>query len=330
MIRVGIIGGSGYTGGELLRLLVQHPEADVTMVTSRALDDIPVADVHRYLKGFYDLRFVNAEAESVAEAADVVFLAVPHGAAMGLVPNLINKVRIIDLSADYRLGRHYEEVYGPHTDPRDAVYGLPELHPEVADADLCANPGCYPTGAILAAAPLVKAGLADHIVFDSKSGISGAGAAPTATSHYPNLAENVVPYQLTRHRHKAEIVQELARLGTAAVNFTPHVIPSIRGILTTAHIFMNEDLDSDRIRSLYGTFYADRPFIRFNVPSLGSVRGTNFCDLFIERDAASNRVVVVSAIDNMVKGASGQAIQNMNLMFGLDETTGLWSPALSL
>ena len=330
MIRVGIIGGSGYTGGELLRLLVQHPEADVTLVTSRALDDIPVADVHRYLKGFYDLRFVNAEAKSVAEAADVVFLAVPHGAAMGLVPDLIDKVRIIDLSADYRLGRHYEEVYGPHTDPRDAVYGLPELHPEVASARLCANPGCYPTGAILAAAPLVKAGLADHIVFDSKSGISGAGAAPTATSHYPNLAENVVPYQLTRHRHKAEIVQELARLGTVAVDFTPHVIPSIRGILTTAHIFVNEDLDSDQIRSLYGTFYAESPFIRFNVPSLGSVRGTNFCDLFIERDDASNRVVVVSAIDNMVKGASGQAIQNMNLMFGLDETTGLWSPALSL
>jgi len=330
MIRVGIIGGSGYTGGELLRLLVQHPEAEVTIVTSRALDAAPVADVHRYLKGFYDLRFVNAEAKSVAEAADVVFLAVPHGAAMGLVPDLIDKVRIIDLSADYRLGRSYEEVYGPHTDPRDAVYGLPELHPEVARTDLCANPGCYPTGAILAAAPLVKAGLADHIVFDSKSGISGAGAAPTETSHYPNLAENVVPYQLTRHRHKAEIVQELARLGTVAVNFTPHVIPSIRGILTTAHIFMNTDLETDRIRSLYDTFYADRPFIRFNVPSLGSVRGTNFCDLFIERDAASNRVVVVSAIDNMVKGASGQAIQNMNLMFGLDETTGLWSPALSL
>ena len=330
MIRVGIIGGSGYTGGELLRLLVQHPEADVTLVTSRALDAIPVADVHRHLKGFYDLRFVNAEAKSVAEAADVVFLAVPHGAAMGLVPDLIDKVRIIDLSADYRLGRRYEEVYGPHTDHRDAVYGLPELHPEVASAHLCANPGCYPTGAILAAAPLVKAGLADHIVFDSKSGISGAGAAPTATSHYPNLAENVVPYQLTRHRHKAEIVQELARLGTVAVDFTPHVIPSIRGILTTAHIFVNEDLDSDQIRSLYGTFYAESPFIRFNVPSLGSVRGTNFCDLFIERDAASNRVVVVSAIDNMVKGASGQAIQNMNLMFGLDQTTGLWSPALSL
>jgi N-acetyl-gamma-glutamyl-phosphate reductase len=330
MIRVGIIGGSGYTGGELLRLLVQHPEVEVTIVTSRALDGTQVADVHRHLKGFYDLKFVDATAKSVAKAADVVFLAVPHGAAMRLVPNLIDEVRIIDLSADYRLGQRYESVYGPHTDPREAVYGLPELHPEVAHADLCANPGCYPTGAILSAAPLVKAGFVDHIVFDSKSGISGAGAAPTATSHYPNVAENVVPYQLTNHRHKAEIVQELERLGAGTVNFTPHVIPSIRGILTTAHIFTNKDLDSDGVRSLYEDFYAGHPFIRFNVPSLGSVRGTNFCDLFIERDVASNRVVVVSAIDNMVKGASGQAIQNMNLMFGLDETTGLWTPALSL
>jgi len=330
MIRVGIIGGSGYTGGELLRLLVQHPDVDITIVTSRALDGVPVADVHRYLKGFYEVPFVNAEAKIVAEQSDVVFLAVPHGAAMGIVPDLIDEVRIIDLSADYRLGQNYTEVYGPHTDPRDAVYGLPELHPEVADADLCANPGCYPTGAILAAAPLVKAGFVDHAVFDSKSGISGAGAAPTEVSHYPNLAENVVPYQLTKHRHKAEIVQELERLGNVTVNFTPHVIPSIRGILTTAHIFTSAELDEGRIRSLYEAFYANSPFIRFNVPSLGSVRGTNFCDLFIERDKSTNRVVVISAIDNMVKGASGQAIQNMNLMFGLDETTGLWSPALSL
>jgi len=330
MIRVGIVGGSGYTGGELLRLLVQHPEVEISVVTSRALDGVPITDAHRYLKGFYDLRFVNVDPSTVAKQADVVFLAVPHGAAMGIVPHLIGKVRIIDLSADYRLGRTYPEVYGPHTDPRDAVYGLPELHPEVADADLCANPGCYPTGAILAAAPLVKEGLVAHAVFDSKSGISGAGAAPTATSHYPNLAENVVPYQLTNHRHKAEIVQELQRLGNVTVNFTPHVIPSIRGILTTAHLFINAEITEEQIRSLYGAFYGESPFIRFNVPSLGSVRGTNFCDLFIERDAATNRVVVVSAIDNMGKGASGQAIQNMNLMFDLDQTAGLWSPAVSL
>ncbi len=330
MIRVGIIGGSGYTGSELLRLLVQHPEAEVVVVTSRALEGVPVADVHRHLKGFYDLRFANVDAKTVARQTDVVFLAVPHGAAMGLVPDLIDAVKVIDLSADYRLGKEYEAVYGPHTDPREAVYGLPELHPEVAHARLCANPGCYPTGAILAAAPLVKEGVVDEVIFDSKSGISGAGAAPTETSHYPNLAENVIPYQVTQHRHKAEIVQELGRLGRVAVNFTPHVIPSIRGILTTAHLLLNTMIDEEDITSLYETFYAKCPFIRFNVPSLKSVRGTNFCDLSLERDNATRRLVVISAIDNMVKGASGQAIQNMNTMFGLDQTAGLWSPALSL
>lgn len=330
MIRVGIIGGSGYTGSELLRLLAQHPEAEVAVVTSRALEGVAVADVHRHLKGFYDLRFTNVDAKTVAHQTDVVFLAVPHGAAMGLVPDLIDTVKVIDLSADYRLGAEYEAVYGPHTDPREAVYGLPELHPEVAHSQLCANPGCYPTGAILAAAPLVKEGVVDEVVFDSKSGISGSGAAPTETSHYPNLAENIIPYQITRHRHKAEIVQELDRLGGVAVNFTPHVIPSIRGILTTAHLLLNTPMDEGSITSLYEAFYSECPFIRFNVPSLRSVRGTNFCDLSLERDNATRRVVVTSTIDNMVKGASGQAIQNMNIMFGLDQTTGLWSPALSL
>ena len=330
MIRVGIIGGSGYTGSELLRLLVQHPEAEVAVVTSRALEGVAVADVHRHLKGFYDLRFTNVDAKTVAHQTDVVFLAVPHGAAMGLVPDLIDTVKVIDLSADYRLGAEYEAVYGPHTDPREAVYGLPELHPEVAQSQLCANPGCYPTGAILAAAPLVKEGAVDEVVFDSKSGISGAGAAPTETSHYPNHAENISPYQITRHRHKAEIVQELDRLGGVAVNFTPHVIPSIRGILTTAHLLLNTPMDEGGITSLYEAFYSECPFIRFNVPSLRSVRGTNFCDLALERDNATRRVVVTSAIDNMVKGASGQAIQNMNIMFGLDQATGLWFPALSL
>ena len=330
MIRVGIIGGSGYTGSELLRLLVHHPKAEVVVVTSRALEGVLVADVHRHLKGFYDLRFANIDAKAVARQADVVFLAVPHGAAMGIVPDLVDAVKVVDLSADYRLGAAYEAVYGPHTDLRDAVYGLPELHPEVAHAQLCANPGCYPTGAILSAAPLVKEGLVGEAIFDSKSGISGAGAAPTETSHYPNLAENIIPYQITRHRHKAEIVQELNRLGRVAVNFTPHVIPSIRGILTTAHLLTNRTLDEADILSLYETFYAECPFIRFNVPSLKSVRGTNFCDLSIECDTATRRVVVISAIDNMVKGASGQAIQNMNIMCGLDQTIGLWSPGLSL
>ena len=330
MIRVGVIGGAGYTGGELLRLFTMHPQVEVTVVTSRALDGRFITDTHRFLKGFYDLKFENIEPKAVAERVDIVFLAVPHGAAMKLVPELIDRVKVIDLSADYRLECGYENVYGPHSDPRDAVYGLPELHPEVAEANLVANPGCYSTGAILAAAPFVKSGLVNRVVFDSKSGISGAGVTPTEVSHYPNLAENIKPYSITTHRHKAEIVQELERMGDVKISFTPHVIPAMRGIMTTAHIFTSKDVDEDQAKSLYVEFYLNCPFIRFNEPSLASVRGTNFCDLYVEKDRLTDRVVVISAIDNMVKGASGQAIQNMNLMSDLDQKTGLWSPALSL
>ncbi len=330
MIRVGVIGGSGYTGGELLRLFAQHPKITVTVVTSRALDGEPISDTHHYLKGFYDLKFENIGPKEAADKADVVFLAVPHGAAMKLVPELIDRVKVIDLSADYRLGRSYEQVYGPHSDPRDAVYGLPELHPEVAEASLVANPGCYATGAIIAAAPFLKSGLVDRIIFDSKSGISGAGVVPTEMSHYPNLAENIRPYSITTHRHRAEIAQELGKMGKAKISCTPHVIPAIRGIMTTAHVFTSKDVDEEQVKSLYNEFYKNCPFIRYNIPSLASVRGTNFCDIYVEKDVGTDRVVVISTIDNMVKGASGQAIQNMNLMFGLDQRAGLWSPALSL
>ena len=210
---------------------------------------------------------------------------------------------------------------------------MPELHPEVAEQKLIANPGCYPTGASLAAAPLADAGLIERVVFDSKSGISGAGAEPTAVSHYPNMAENIQAYKLTSHRHRAEIVQELTRLdsGLKSISFTPHVIPSVRGILTTAHIFVRKELGDEDVSEIYRDFYQDKPFIRLinGIPMLGSVRGSNFCDIGFEIDKNSDRIVVISAIDNLVKGASGQAIQNMNLMFGLPETTGLWTPAIA-
>lgn len=218
-----------------------------------------------------------------------------------------------------------------HSDPRKSVYGLVELHPEAAKEEFVANPGCFPTGATLAAAPLAAAGLIDIAVFDSKTGISGAGISPTETSHYPNLAENIIPYKLTAHRHRAEIVQELTRLDGKLrnINFTPHVIPSIRGIFTTAHLFTKESLSTEDVREIYEEFYRNKPFIRLpgGVPSLTAVRGSNFCDIGFEADKENNRVVILSAIDNLVKGASGQAIQNMNLMFGLAETRGLWLPA---
>ncbi|MFV9677120.1 MAG: N-acetyl-gamma-glutamyl-phosphate reductase [Methanosarcinales archaeon] len=331
MIRAGIIGGTGYTGIELIRLLVMHPEIDLAVVTSRRYKGEKVSKVYPHLFPFIELEYEDVDTKEIAKRSDVVFVAVPHGTAMDYVPGLMAQgVTVIDLSADYRLKKaEYERVYKrKHKDKeeREAVYGLTELHPEVAEADLVANPGCYPTGAILAVAPLVKAGLVSQVVFDSKSGISGAGAEPSETSHFPNLAENIIPYKITEHRHVAEMRNELG----VKVSFTPHVIPSIRGILTTAHVFLAEEKKREELEAIYKLFYAGKRFVRLRegTPSLSFVRGTNFCDIGISVEADSDRVVVVSAIDNLVKGGSGQAIQNMNVMFGLEEEAGLWFPGL--
>lgn len=340
MINVGIVGGSGYTGGELLRLLANHPEVKVTAVTSRKLAGKPVAVIHPHLKSIYSLNFEALTGKEVAGRCDIVFTAVPHGTAMDWVPDLLDAgTRVIDLSSDYRLPTDvFEKTYGTrHRAPRDAVFGMTELHPEVAGAKLVGNPGCYPTGATLAVAPLAKAGLVDRVVYDSKSGISGAGVGPTETSHYPNMSQNVIPYKLTAHRHVPEIKQELGRLSPGIrVSFTPHVIPSVRGILTTAHVFAREGAedtlqDREKVAGIYRDFYKNAPFVRMadGIPKLSSVRGSNFCDISFEPEKGSDRLVVISAIDNLVKGASGQAIQNMNLMAGLDERTGLWMPGLA-
>jgi N-acetyl-gamma-glutamyl-phosphate reductase len=333
MLRVGIIGGTGYTGGELLRLLIMHPLAEITVVTSRGQKGKPVDSVHPSLKNLIDLNFEDVDPAGIAKKCDVVFTAVPHGAAMAVVPALLQEgLRVIDLSADYRLPvAKFEEIYKrKHTDPREAVYGLPELHPEVKDATFVANPGCYPTGANLALAPLVAQGIVTQAICDSKSGISGAGQEPTATSHYPNLAQNVKPYAMTTHRHGSEIEQEQHRLNPdVKIFFTPHVVPSIRGILTTAHVFVNKPLTQDEVKAIYDNYYNNTPFVRLQMPSLGAVRGSNFCDIAFEVHEGTDRIVVVSAIDNMVKGASGQAIQNMNIMYGFDERTGLWMSGLT-
>ncbi|MEA2045772.1 MAG: N-acetyl-gamma-glutamyl-phosphate reductase [Euryarchaeota archaeon] len=337
MIRIGVIGGSGYTGGELLRLLSTHPEAEAVCITSRRLAGTPVDAAHPHLRKITSLSFESPSVEDIAGRCDVVFTAVPHGTAMDWVPDLLDAgVKVVDLSADYRLPLDvFEETYKiRHKAFMEAVFGLPELHPEVKDADLVANPGCFPTGAILSVAPLVEAGLVQRVVFDSKSGISGAGIAPSDTSHYPNLAENVKGYKLTTHRHVPEMVQELRRLSPGVkVSFTPHVVPAIRGILTTAHVFVKDEFvgeipDALEIAGLYEAFYKDAPFVRMvrDVPSLGGVRGSNFCDISFEIDGSGERIVALSAIDNLVKGASGQAIQNMNLITGLEETAGLWFP----
>ncbi len=326
MIKVGIIGASGYTGSELLRLLYNHPEAEVIVATSRKWEGKEVWKAHPFLKGFYDLRFTSPDMKNL-EGCDVVFTAVPHGEAMKYVPQLMDAgIRVIDISADYRLDKEtYEKVYGKkHEGWRDAIYGLTELHREdIKKADLVANPGCYPTGAILAAAPLAEKKIIERVVFDSKSGITGAGNKPTEFTHYPNLHEAIVPYKVTSHRHYYEMVQELGRFqGDVKVSFTPQVFPGSRGILTNAHIFLREELSRDDAYRIYEQFYEGCYFVRLqDEVRLSWVRGSNFCDIAIF--VGEDRIVVSSAIDNLVKGASGQAIQNMNVMFGLDEKTGL-------
>ncbi|AKG91865.1 N-acetyl-gamma-glutamyl-phosphate reductase [Geoglobus ahangari] len=331
MVRVGIIGGTGYTGSELLRILARHPEAEIAAVSSRKEKGKKLWEVHPHLKGFYDLEFVEPDFAVFSEC-DVVFTAVPHGEAMKYVPELYEAgVRVVDLSADYRLSKEkYEEVYGKeHEAYIDAVYGLTELHrDEIRGAKLVANPGCYPTGAILAVAPLADLELVERVVFDSKSGITGAGASPTEFTHYPNLHEAIVPYKITEHRHYHEMEQELRRFQEdIRVSFTPQVFPGSRGILTNAHVFLRGELEQDELEEIYRKFYDGCYFIRMQRSvRLSYVRGSNFVDISVHK--GRDRVVVVSAIDNLVKGASGQAVQNMNVMLGLDERLGLDYPPL--
>ncbi len=325
MIKAGILGGTGYTGGELLRILKDHPSVSVEVVTSRKESGRRIDDYHAHLRGAYTQKFSEVNLKKFGEC-DIVFSALPHGSSMEYVPELLDMgVRVIDLSADYRLPEDvYEKTYGlKHKGYRPSVYGLPEIYRDLSFADLVANPGCYPTGAILSVAPLAKKKLIETVVFDSKSGVTGAGVTPTEFTHFPNIADNIVPYRVTDHRHFPEIKQELTKLGgKIKIAFTPHLIPVNRGILTTAHIYLKGPLNKKEMEDIYREFYSDCYFIRFiEIPSIGRVRGSNFCDIGFFTD--EDRVVIISAIDNLVKGASGQAVQNMNLMFDMPEEKGL-------
>ena len=321
-MQVTIIGASGYTGGELIRLLLTHPNTEITAATSRSLAGQKITDHHPHLTGLTDLTFTNPDISAID--CDIAFLAVPHTQAMGYVNPLLEQgIKIIDLSADYRLPKTtYEETYGvPHVAYREAPYGLCELHrDEIRNASLVANPGCFPTGATLAAAPLAKD--ASLVIYDSKSGVSGAGDNPSKVTHYPNVADALTAYKITTHRHTPEMRQELSRLGSqAACYFTPHLIPANRGILTTAHIMLHEPMEQEDVEKRFREFYKNEYFVRLQTPSLSHVRGSNFCDIAVE--VQDRRVVCVSAIDNLVKGAAGQAIQNMNIMCGYREQAGL-------
>jgi N-acetyl-gamma-glutamyl-phosphate reductase len=325
---IAIIGASGYAGGDLMRLIALHPHAELVCATSRKLEGTPVKKDQPHLNGFIDLDYTNPGVDAVD--ADVVFLAVPHTVAMQYAGSLHSRgIKTIDLSADYRLPQTiYEEVYGvTHTAYFDAPYGIPELHrKEIRGTSFVANPGCFPTGATLAAAPV--ADLAKTIIYDSKTGVSGAGDTVSETTHYPNVADNINPYKWTAHRHLPEMQLEISRLGSrASVHFTPHLVPVTRGILTTAHIITERPVTAEEIRVRYKHLYQNEPFIRLQTPKLGNVRGTNFCDIAFEVEEGGMRIVAVSAIDNLMKGAAGQAVQNMNIICGLEETEGLLFPS---
>jgi N-acetyl-gamma-glutamyl-phosphate/LysW-gamma-L-alpha-aminoadipyl-6-phosphate reductase len=344
-MRIGIIGGSGYVGSELLRLLLMHPQAEVTMVTSRQSAGEYVFNVHPNLRGLTQLKFVPQDMGELQKNCDLVFTATPHGGSVNLVPKLLEAgLKVIDMSADFRLKNptDYETYYGwKHAHPemlQKAVYGLPELHrEEIKNANLIACPGCMATTAILGLAPILKAGIAeqDKIVVDLKVGSSGGGSKPTLSSHHPERFSGVRPYQVVGHRHTAEVEQELNTLSNEPVkiSFTPHAVNMVRGILATIHTFPKQPITGKDLWKALRGMYGTEPFIRlvkyqkgpYQLPDPKITVGTNFCDIGFEIDEHANRLVMFSALDNMTKGASGQGVQCMNLLMGIDETTGLKS-----
>ncbi|MBA7601754.1 N-acetyl-gamma-glutamyl-phosphate reductase [subsurface metagenome] len=338
-VTAAVVGASGYTGVELFRLLAGHPE--VKLIGAYDIHNVGklVSEIHPNLREIVNLKIVKPDYLKIGKRTDVVFVATPHRVAMKFVPKLLKgKAKIIDLSADYRFDdvKVYERYYTKHESPMvKGVYGLPELHrAKIKRARLVANPGCYPTAATLSLAPLIKQRLIDldHIVIDAKTGTSGAGTTPSEVTHHPLVCANIRAYAATTHRHAPEINQELSKLagGKVEAHFTPHLVSIVRGILSTSHVFLRKSTSKKSLLDLYRKFYAREPFVRVleELPQVNFVVGSNYCDIGFEPDAAGNRLVVVSAIDNLVKGASGQAIQNMNLMFGFDETRGLEVPAL--
>ncbi len=339
MLKVAVVGASGYTGVELIRLLHAHPEAAVTCVTSEQSAGKRLSDVFPSARSRCDMLLENLEPVRVAEKADLIFTALPHKAAMEVVPTFLSLGKqVVDLSADYRL--HDADVYGkwyePHMNPEllpRAVYGLPEIRrEEIAAADLVANPGCYPTSIILALAPLLKRGVIDpsSIIADSKSGVSGAGRSAKVDNLYCEVNDGFKAYGVGGvHRHIPEIEQELTLLAGrgVTVTFTPHLVPMNRGILSTIYCHPTSTLTPEQLLDMYNDDYDGEAFVRVLpkgvFPSTAFVRGSNFCDIGVTIDPRSGRIVIVSAIDNLVKGASGQAVQNMNILAGLPENMGL-------
>ncbi len=334
-IRVAIYGASGYTGLELLKLLARHPHVEVTALTTRQEGEQPITEVHPSLGKTFDLFLEQLSPQQVAERADAVFTCLPHAASAEVVATLLAEgLKVIDFSADYRITDRavYEKWYKvTHPDPErigKTPYGLPELYRnDIKEASLVANPGCYPTAAILGLAPLLKAGVLepDGIVIDAKSGVSGAGRNPKPGLHFPEANENLTPYGVGTHRHMPEIDQVLTDVCGKQVEvlFTPHLVPMDRGEMCTCYGTPTAGVDAEKLHAVFQEFYADEPFVDVVdlPPSTKHVTGTNRCHVYAT--AVRGRVLVVSVIDNLIKGASGAAVQNFNLIYGFPETTAL-------
>jgi N-acetyl-gamma-glutamyl-phosphate reductase len=344
MIKVSIAGAGGYTGSELLRILIKHPQVEIATLTAETQAGKNIADVLPALAGFCDRPLVKLEPK-IAETCDILFLALPHQVAMPLVPQFLGnkKCRVVDLSADYRL--HDPALYdtwyhAPHSQPKllaEAVYGLPELHREkIKTARLVANPGCYPTSVLLGLAPLMRAEWADtaNPIADCKSGVSGAGRKAALHTQFAECGVGVSAYNIAVHRHTPEMEQELSALAgrPVRITFSPHLVPMVRGMLATLYVGLTRDTTAEQLVQHYRDHYRGEPFIKIlNAGTFADthhVAGSNYCHIGVQADTRNRRAVITVAIDNLMKGASGQAVQNMNLMLGFAETLGLDFPAV--
>ncbi len=338
MIKVGIIGSTGYAGGELVRILSSHPNAEIKTVTSQSYIGKNYNEVYENYRHIKNLVCKQEDIEKMSQICDVIFLALPHGEASKKInSSVLQKTKIIDLGADYRLQNIdvYESWYTKHYSPdilKEAVYGLCEINREkIKTRRIIANPGCYTTCSILSLYPLVKEKMIelDSIVIDAKSGATGAGRSLSLSNHFCELNESVKAYKIASHRHTPEIEEQLSAAAgeDIVLSFTPHLIPMNRGILATCYAKLNDKYEYDDIKKVYEKYYADEYFIRLTkegiFPETKWVKSSNFCDIGFALDKRTNRIIVVGAIDNLYKGAAGQAVQNMNIMFGMDEKTGL-------
>jgi len=335
MVRVAIIGASGYTGAESIRLILAHSQAELVYLTALPEECGPASEVFGQFKGRCNLQIEPLDLDKLTGLADVALCCLPHKVSMGFVPRLLDGgLKVVDFSADYRLkdAKIYEKFYGvKHTDTTNlarAVFGLPELFREqIKDAKLVANPGCFPTSALLGLAPLLKEGLieTESIIVNAVTGISGAGKNPSSRFHFPNMNENIFAYGIGTHRHMPEMEQIASEIAGSDVQilFQPHAGPFDRGILSSIYCQPKRKISNEQLSALYRKFYAKEPFVQIcsDAPNVKDVAWTNYCHIFVT--CVKGRIVVFSAIDNLVKGASGQAIQNMNIIFGLEENLGL-------